>query len=121
MPNVGANVRVHAGASIHARCKTVQSAISVQEPLTATSILDHFTVQLKHQWIKDLQDELTWYGAMSRRPSLYLFCRAYGIASPKIEVGGDDVAELFVGKKFRDIARYNAADVRATTELSLRV
>ena len=40
----------------------------------------------------DLQDELTFYGAMHRRPSLHLFCRAYGIQSPKEEVGGDDVA-----------------------------
>jgi DNA polymerase elongation subunit (family B) len=65
----------------------------------------------------DLQDELTFFGAMHRRPSLHLFCRAYGIESPKGEVGGDDVAELFHQKKFRDIARYNARDVIATTAL----
>lgn len=66
----------------------------------------------------DLQDQLTFYGAMSRRPNLHLFCRAYGIESPKAEgVTGDDVAELFAGKKFRDIARYNVRDVVATTEL----
>ncbi|MEZ4104408.1 MAG: ribonuclease H-like domain-containing protein [Candidatus Paceibacterota bacterium] len=65
----------------------------------------------------DLQDELTFFGAMSRRPNLHLFCRAYGIESPKEEVGGDDVAELFLKKKFRDIARYNARDVTATVEL----
>jgi 3'-5' exonuclease len=68
----------------------------------------------------DLQDELTFYGAMSRRPSLHLFCRAYGIESPKGEVSGDDVAELFREKKFRDIASYNAKDVVATTELYLK-
>ncbi|USN87766.1 MAG: ribonuclease H-like domain-containing protein [Candidatus Nomurabacteria bacterium] len=65
----------------------------------------------------DLQDELTFFGAMYRRPSLHLFCRAYGIDSPKAEVSGDDVAELFLGKKFRDIALYNARDVVATTAL----
>ena len=65
----------------------------------------------------DLQDELTFFGAMSRRPSLHLFCRAYGVQSPKEEVGGDDVAELFYAKKFRDIALYNARDVTATTAL----
>ncbi len=65
----------------------------------------------------DLQDELTFYGAMTRRPSLHLFCRAYGIESPKVEVSGDDVAELFRQEKFRDIARYNARDVTATTLL----
>jgi DNA polymerase elongation subunit (family B) len=65
----------------------------------------------------DLQDELTFFGAMYRKPSLHLFCRAYGIESPKGEISGDDVAELFAGKKFRDIALYNSRDVTATTAL----
>ncbi len=66
----------------------------------------------------DLQDELTWYGAMSRRPSLHLFCRAYGIISPKSDgVDGNDVAELFSSGKFRDIALYNSRDVVATKKL----
>lgn len=66
----------------------------------------------------DLQDELTWYGTMSRRPNLHLFCRAYGIISPKSEgIDGNDVAGLFVNKKFRDIALYNARDVVATKQL----
>jgi DNA polymerase elongation subunit (family B) len=66
----------------------------------------------------DLQDQLTFYGAMFKKPSLHLFCRAYGIESPKSEgVSGDDVAGLFLQKKFREIARYNARDVTATAEL----
>lgn len=65
----------------------------------------------------DLQDQMTFFGAMQRRPSLHLFCRAYGISSPKIEVGGDDVAKLFRTKKFRNIATYNSLDVKATAEL----
>ena len=66
----------------------------------------------------DLQDQLTFYGAMHRKPSLHLFCRGFGIESPKVDgVAGDDVAELFHSKKFGDIARYNARDVIATTEL----
>jgi len=66
----------------------------------------------------DLQDEMTFFGAMYRKPSLHLCCRAYGIESPKVAgVSGDDVAELFASKKFRDIARYNTRDVVATTEL----
>ena len=66
----------------------------------------------------DLQDQLTFYGAMNRRPSLHLFCRAFGIESPKADgVAGDDVAMLFHEKKFIDIARYNAGDVVATTKL----
>jgi uncharacterized protein YprB with RNaseH-like and TPR domain len=66
----------------------------------------------------DLQDQMTFYGAMSRKPSLHLFCRAFGIESPKAEgIAGDDVAELFHAKQFTDIARYNARDVIATTLL----
>ncbi len=66
----------------------------------------------------DLQDQLTFYGAMHRRPNLHMFCRAYDIESPKAAgVAGDDVAELFASKQFRDIATYNARDVIATTEL----
>lgn len=65
----------------------------------------------------DLLDELTFYGAMSRRPSLHLFCNAYGIASPKEEMNGYKVAKFFHAKKFQEIARYNASDVIATTEL----
>jgi len=66
----------------------------------------------------DLQDQLTFYGAMQRRPSLHLFSRAFGIESPKVGgVAGDDVAELFHQKKFGDIARYNARDVVATAAL----
>ena len=69
----------------------------------------------------DLQDQLTFYGAMSKRPSLHLFCRAYGIESPKVDgVSGDDVAELFKQKKFHDIAKYNARDLIATAELYKR-
>jgi DNA polymerase elongation subunit (family B) len=65
----------------------------------------------------DLQDELTFFGAMSRRPSLHLFCRAYGIDSPKGEVSGDAVAKLYKDGEYLTIARYNAKDVTATTEL----
>lgn len=66
----------------------------------------------------DLQDQMTFYGAMQRKPSLHLFCRAFGIESSKADgVAGDDVAELFSCKKFRDIAEYNSRDVLATTKL----
>jgi 3'-5' exonuclease len=66
----------------------------------------------------DLQDQLSFYGAQGRKGSLHLYCRTYGIESPKREgISGDDVADLFARKRFRDIATYNAADVRATAEL----
>lgn len=66
----------------------------------------------------DLQDQLTFYGAMQKKPSLHLFCRAFGIESPKADgIAGDDVAELFKTNQFRTIAEYNAKDVIATTAL----
>jgi uncharacterized protein YprB with RNaseH-like and TPR domain len=66
----------------------------------------------------DLQDQLTFYGAMGKRPSLHLFCRAYGIPSPKTEgVTGDDVATLYRAKQFRTIAEYNGRDLIATAAL----
>lgn len=66
----------------------------------------------------DLQDQLTFYGAVMRRPSLHVFCRAFGIQSPKAAgVTGDDVAGLFKAGEFRTIAEYNVRDVVATAEL----
>lgn len=65
----------------------------------------------------DLQDELTFFGAMNRRPSLHLFCRAYDIKSPKGEVGVDDMVKLYRSGEFLHIAKYNAEMVIATTEL----
>lgn len=66
----------------------------------------------------DLQDQMTFYGAWKKAPQLHVFCRAFGIESPKADgVAGDDVSRLFKEKKFRDIAEYNVRDVIATTEL----
>lgn len=66
----------------------------------------------------DLQDQMTFYGALHRRPSLHLFCRAFGIASPKSDgVSGDDVSALYRAGEYETIARYNARDVIATAEL----
>lgn len=66
----------------------------------------------------DLLDQLSFYGAMQRKGNLHLWCRAFGITSPKAEgVTGDDVTALFREKKFLDIARYNVRDIVATREL----
>lgn len=66
----------------------------------------------------DLQDQLTFYGAVRKKGSLHLWSRAFGIESPKSEgITGDDVGRLFKEKKFLEIARYNAGDLRATKEL----
>lgn len=66
----------------------------------------------------DLQDQLSYYGAVGKRPSLHMSCTALGIESSKeAGVSGKHVAELFRQKKFRDIAAYNVRDVVATASL----
>lgn len=65
----------------------------------------------------DLLDELTFYGAMMRKPNLHLFCRLYGIESPKEDISGQDVAALYARGEYERIARYNAHDVIATVRL----
>lgn len=66
----------------------------------------------------DLLDQLSFYGAMRRRGNLHLWCRAFGIKSPKSEgVTGDDVGTLFREKKHLEIAKYNVGDIKATREL----
>jgi len=66
----------------------------------------------------DLQDQLSFYGAMRRKGSLHMWTRVFGITSPKSEeINGHQVADLFKQKRYLDIARYNAADIQATAEL----
>ena len=66
----------------------------------------------------DLFDQLTFYGATRRKGGLHLWCRAFGITSPKAQgVTGDDVTQLFKEKKYKEIARYNVGDLNATKEL----
>lgn len=69
----------------------------------------------------DLQDQLTFYGAMRRKGGLHLWARAFGIKSPKSEgIKGEDIGRLFKEKKYLDIARYNVGDLWATRELYSR-
>ncbi len=66
----------------------------------------------------DLLDQLSFYGALRRKGSLHLWCRAFGIGSPKAGgVSGDDVAGLYAAGKGLDIAKYNAGDLEATLAL----
>ncbi len=66
----------------------------------------------------DLLDQLSFYGAVRRKGSLHLWCRAFGIKSPKGDgVTGDDVSALFKEGKYMDIAQYNAQDLWATKAL----
>lgn len=66
----------------------------------------------------DLCDQLSFYGALWRKPSLHLVCRSFGIESPKTQgITGDDVSALYRLGKFEDIARYNARDLVATARV----
>ena len=66
----------------------------------------------------DLLDQLTFYGSVRKRGGLHLWCRAFGIESPKSAgVDGDDVSRLFNEKKYSDIAKYNVRDLEATNKL----
>ena len=66
----------------------------------------------------DLQDQLTFYGAVRRKGSLHLWCNLFDIKSPKTQgITGDDVQKLFKDKEYKKIAEYNSWDLVATKEL----
>lgn len=96
----------------------VRSAIHGIRPtknLLANRYLNYHPSNARHI---DLYDQLTFYGAMRKKGSLHLWCRAFGIESPKSQgVDGDDVKRLYDSGRSADIARYNARDLRATFEL----
>lgn len=107
------------GRSFDAPFLFARSAINGIRPardLMANRYLNLQRFGVKHV---DLLDQLTFYGAMRRKwSSLHLWCRAFGIKSPKAEgIKGEDVGKLFREKKYLEIARYNAGDLRATKEL----
>lgn len=99
----------------------VRSALCGIRPsknLLANRYLNYHPSNARHI---DLLDQLTFYGAMRKKGSLHLWCRAFGIESPKAQgVDGDDVKALYENGKSDDIARYNARDLQATTELYKR-
>lgn len=66
----------------------------------------------------DLLDQLTFHGATRRRFSLDMWCKTFGIKSPKQSgITGYDVKDLFNSKRYVDIARYCLGDLIATKEL----
>jgi DNA polymerase elongation subunit (family B) len=66
----------------------------------------------------DLLDQLTFYGAVRKRFNLDMWCRVFGIKSPKGDgITGDDIKALFKAGRHLDIARYCVGDLRATREL----
>ncbi|MBI5407954.1 MAG: ribonuclease H-like domain-containing protein [Nitrospirae bacterium] len=66
----------------------------------------------------DLLDQLTFYGSVRRKFSLHMWCKAFGIQSPKEEgVTGYEVGDLFKQRQYLTIARYCVRDLYATKEL----
>lgn len=66
----------------------------------------------------DLLDQLTFYGASRRKFSLDMWCRTFGIKSPKEGgITGYDVKDLYRSGRGLDIAKYCFGDLRATAEL----
>lgn len=66
----------------------------------------------------DLFDQLSCFGATRRRFSLDMWCRTFGIKSPKEDgITGYDVKDLYTSRKYTEIARYCAGDLKATAEL----
>lgn len=66
----------------------------------------------------DLLDRLTFFGTLRRKFSLDMWCRAFGIKSPKEGgITGYEVKDLFRAGRYLDIARYCVSDLEATREL----
>ena len=66
----------------------------------------------------DLFDQLSFFGATRRKFSLDMWCRTFGIKSPKSEgITGYEVRDLYKAGRYLDIARYCAGDLKATAEL----
>ena len=68
----------------------------------------------------DLMDQFTFYGAM-RKFNLDFYAKAFQITSPKsMGISGLDLGPMFSAGRYREIAEYCMADVRATAELFQR-
>ena len=96
----------------------LRSAVNKVKP--SKNLLSNRYLNSQWQGVKhiDLLDQLTFYGALPKRPNLHLVTRAFGIKSPKIEgITGDDVKQLFLEGKYIELAKYNVGDLMATKEV----
>lgn len=106
------------GRQFDAPFLAIRSAVNRVKPtknLLSNRYLTHQPYSAKHI---DLLDQLSFYGSLRRKGDLHLWCRAFGIDSPKSHgVTGHDVAKLFKEKEFLKIAKYNIGDLVATRDL----
>lgn len=71
-----------------------------------------------HKMHVDLADQLSFYDAMRRKFGLHMWCKAFGIESPKQDgMSGLLVKDHFKAGKYKEIARYCFSDLKATKEL----
>jgi len=93
----------------------VKPSMNMMKNRYLNKYFDNYKDNIKHI---DLLDQLSFYGAVRRKGSLHLFCRALGIKSPKsFGITGDDVGRLFKEGEYKKIAEYNSWDLIATAEL----
>lgn len=64
----------------------------------------------------DLLEQLTFFGA-TRKFNLDLYCKAFGIPTPKDGLEGKEVTGAYAAGRYVEIAEYNARDLHATAEL----
>lgn len=94
-----------------------RSAIHKVKPTQNLMSNRYLSMQRGAQHI-DLQDQLTFYGAIWRKPKLHFAVEAFGITSPKSGgMDGAEVPQAFRDGRYEEIARYCLADVEATLEL----
>jgi hypothetical protein len=105
------------GRAFDAPFLAIRSAIHKIRP-TRDLLEGRYLYQQRTARHVDLQDQMTFYGAMQKKGGLHLHARAFGIQSPKIGgVSGGDVGEMFKKKRYLEIAKYNVGDLKATREL----
>lgn len=107
------------GRSFDAPYLMIRSAVNKIKPtknlMTYRYESDQYGKTIVHL---DLLDRLTFFGAVRRKGNLHMWCKAFGIESPKSKgVSGEDVAQLFKDKEYFKIAEYCFDDVLATEKL----
>lgn len=106
------------GRSFDVPFMNIRSAVHMLKPSINLMSNRYLCLQNTKARHIDLFDQMSYYGAVRRKGNLHLFCRAFGIKSPKTGgITGEDVGRLFKEKRYKDIAEYNSWDLMATWEL----
>jgi len=96
----------------------IRSAVNKIRPsvnLLADRYLRYSNGGIRHV---DLFDQLSFHGIFKRKGNLHLYCKAFGIRSPKAGgISGEDMTSYFRDKRYIEIAEYNSWDLIATWEL----